>query len=368
MSKPKILVTGATGKTGVPTTLGLLAKGFPVRALVRKADLRAERLRDGGAEIVVGSLESYGDLERAMKGVARAYFCPPLEPGTLRRASLFAAAACEAKLEAVVQLSQWVADAVHPALHAREKWLTNRVLSWMPEVGVITVQPGWFADNYFAVIGQAAQFGLLGLPLGQGLNAPPSNEDIARVIVACLVNPAPHVGKAYRPTGPRLLSPPEIAEAIGNALGRRVRYQDVPLPMFLKAASSLGISEFVISQLYWFLRDYQHNAFGLSAPTAVVEEIAGHAPEDFVSIAQRYARASPQAIRGLSGALREVSGVLAAVLARKPDIGRIEARLGAPQMDGYLLAGESPGWMATHGGGVAGRKLAAITSAASVPE
>jgi NAD(P)H dehydrogenase (quinone) len=348
MSKPKILVTGATGKTGVPTTLGLLAKGFPVRALVHKADPRAERLRDRGAEIVVGSLESYGDIENAMKGVARAYFCPPLEPGTLRRASLFAAAACEAKLEAAVQLSQWVADAFHPALHAREKWLTNRVLSWLPDVGVITVQPGWFADNYFAVIGQAAQFGLLGLPLGQGLNAPPSNEDIARVIVACLVNPAPHVGKAYRPTGPRLLSPPEIAEAMGNALSRRVSYQDVPLPMFLKAASSLGISEFVISQLYWFLQDYQRNAFGVGAPTDVVEEIAGQAPEDFVSIAQRYARASPQAIRGLSGALREISGVLAAVLARKPDIGRIEARLGAPQLDGYVLVGESPGWMATH--------------------
>ena len=118
MSKPKILVTGATGKTGVSTTLGLLEKGFRVRALVRKIDARAERLRAGGAEIVVGSLESYRDLEVAMKGVVRAYFCPPLEPGTLRRAALFVAAAQEAKLEAVVQLSQWVADAVHPAVHA----------------------------------------------------------------------------------------------------------------------------------------------------------------------------------------------------------------------------------------------------------
>jgi hypothetical protein len=35
-------------------------------------------------------------------------------------------------------------------------------------------------------------------------------------------------------------------------------------------------------------------------------------------------------------------------LARKPDIGRIEARLGAPQVDRYVLAGESQGWMATH--------------------
>jgi NAD(P)H dehydrogenase (quinone) len=348
MSKPKILVTGATGKTGMPTALFLLKKGFPVRALVRRQDARATRLRDAGAEIVVGSLENFRDLERAMKGVVRAYFCPPLEPGTLRRATFFAEAAREANLEAVVQLSQWLADAVHPALHSREKWLTNRVLSRLPDLGVVTVQPGWFADNYFAVIGQAAQFGLMGLPLGQGLNAPPSNEDIARVIVACLVDPSPHIGKAYRPTGPKLLSPTAIAEAMGTAMGRRVKYQDVPLPMFLKAATSLGLSEFVISQLYWFLQDYQAGTFGVGAPTDAVERIAGSAPEDFLSIARRYVTTSAHAVRGISGALREASGVVAALTARKPDLARIEAALGAPYVEGYVLAKESSGWVATH--------------------
>jgi NAD(P)H dehydrogenase (quinone) len=348
MSKPKILVTGATGKTGTPTVFGLLAKGFAVRAMVRALDPRAKRLADQGAEIVVGSLESFRDLSAAMNGVRRAYFCPPLEPGTLRRATLFAEAAREAKLEAVVQLSQWVADAVHPAVHSREKWLTNRVLSRLSDVGVITVQPGWFADNYFAVIGQAAQFGLFGLPLGHGLNAPPSNEDIARVIVACLADPTPHVGKAYRPTGPHLLSPTEIADAIGKALGRRVKYQAVPLPMFLKAAVSLKISEFVISQLYWFLQDYQAGAFGIGAPTDAVEKVAGTPPEDFLAIARRYVRASPHAARGVAGALREVSGLVSALTARAPDIDRIAARLGAPHGDGYVLARDSSEWMATH--------------------
>jgi NAD(P)H dehydrogenase (quinone) len=222
------------------------------------------------------------------------------------------------------------------------------VLSRLTDVGVITVQPGWFADNYFAVIGQAAQFGLLGLPLGQGLNAPPSNEDIARVIVACLIDPAPHVGKAYRPTGPTLMSPSAIAEALGKALDRRVKYQDVPLPMFLKAAVSLGLSEFVISQLYWFLQDYQAGAFGIGAPTNAVEAVAGTPPEDFLSIAKRYARASPHASRGVSGALREISGLVAALTARKPDLSRIETRLGAPHLDDYVLAKDSPAWMATH--------------------
>ena len=47
MPKPRILVTGATGKTGAPTALGLLKRGYPVRALVRQSDERAERLPAG---------------------------------------------------------------------------------------------------------------------------------------------------------------------------------------------------------------------------------------------------------------------------------------------------------------------------------
>jgi NAD(P)H dehydrogenase (quinone) len=135
---------------------------------------------------------------------------------------------------------------------------------------------------------------------------------------------------------------------MGKALGRRVKYQDVPLPMFLKAAVSLGLSEFVISQLYWFLQDYQAGAFAVGAPTDVVQVIAGAPPEDFQSIARRYVGTSPLASRGVGAALREISGLASALTARKPDLGRIEARLGAPQIDGYMLAKDSSDWMATH--------------------
>jgi uncharacterized protein YbjT (DUF2867 family) len=300
---------------------------------------------------MLGSLEDIRDLARALQGVDRAYFCPPLEPGTLRRATLFAAATRDAKLEAVVQLSQWVADPIHPAAHAREKWLTNQMLSWLPDLATITIQPGWFADNYFAVIGQAAQFGVFGLPLGEGQNAPPSNEDIARVIVACLADPGPHFGKAYRPTGPRLLAPTDIADAMGKALGRKVRYQNAPMGMFLKAAASLGISDFVISQLHWFLQDYQENAFGIGAPTDVVEELTGSAPEDFETVARRYADGSPLAVRGFAGAMREAAGLAGALLSRTPDISRVETRLGIPGIANFALAADSPGWRTTHAQG-----------------
>jgi uncharacterized protein YbjT (DUF2867 family) len=227
--KPTILVTGATGKTGAPTVAQLLARGFPVRALVRREDARSERVRHAGAQIAVGSLEDLDDLRAAMTGVQRAYFCPPLTPGTLRRSTLVAAAAKDAKLEALVVLSQWLTDPLHHALHASEKWLSGRMFEWSG-LDVVTVNPGWFADNYMAALEPIAQLGMMGLPLGSGLNAPPSNEDIAKVIVAALADPAPHIGKTYRPTGPRLLSPQEIAATFGKVLGRPVKYQSAPTP------------------------------------------------------------------------------------------------------------------------------------------
>lgn len=348
MPRPKILVTGATGKTGTPTALKLLQLGFPVRALVHRSDVRSERLRSAGAEIVVGSLENLRDLETAMRGVARAYFCPPLEPGTVRRAALFAVAAREAKLEAVVHLSQWLADPIHPAAHAREKWLSNQLMDWLPGIATVRVQPGWFADNYFAVLGQVAQFGILALPLGNGQNAPPSNEDIAAVTAACLADPDRHAGKAYRPTSPKLLAPADIAAAMGQALDRRVRYQNVPMRMFLKATMSLGLPRYVVTQLFWFLQDYQRNAFGIGAPTQAVEQLTGWPPEDFLAIAKRYSAQAPSARRGIAGALREAGRTIAALTAKPLDIASAERQLGLQQINGFRLAADSEEWLASH--------------------
>ena len=116
------------------------------------------------------------------------------------------------------------------------------MFSWMPNVDVVTVNPGWFADNYMAALEPIAQFGMMPMPLGEGMNAPPSNEDITRVIVGALTNPAPHIGNTYRPTGPALLSPQDIAATFAKVLGRPVKYFDAPAGMFTKVARALEFS------------------------------------------------------------------------------------------------------------------------------
>jgi len=348
MQKPRILVTAAAGKTGAATVLALRRLGFPVRAMVRREDARSRRLAEAGAEIAIGSLEDLVDLRAALADVKRAYFCPPLEPGTLRRATLFAAAAVESRLEAVVVLSQWLADPLHPAVHAREKWLSEQIFQWMPGVGTITVNPGFFADNYMAALEAAAQFGLLALPLGDGLNAPPANEDIGKVVAALLVDPAPHIGKSFRPTGPALLSPGDIAASMGRALKRRVKYQNAPIKLFLKAATALGIADFVIEELAWFLLDYQRNSFGVGAPTSTVLDIGGAAPEEFESIVRRYAVASPAARPGIGAKGVALGNLMRALLAKAPDTKAIAVRLALPEISHAALAADSPSWLDSH--------------------
>jgi NAD(P)H dehydrogenase (quinone) len=353
MSLPKFLVTGASGKTGSSTTVQLLQKGYAVRAMVHRVDTRSERLKKAGAEIMVGSLEDMVDLRDGMAGIQRAYFCPPLDYGTLRRATLFSVAAQEAKLEVVVALSQWLADPLHPAIHSREKWLSEKMMTWIPGVDVVTVNPGFFADNYFLALESMVHFGLLAMPLGDGLNAPPSNEDIAKVIVGALTNPAPYIGKTYRPTGPQLLAPEQIAATIGKVLGRKVTYRNAPMTLFLKVAKSLVIPDYVIEELSLFLRDYQRNSFGVGAPTDAVLEVGGVPAEDFESIARRYVAACSFGKPTIGSTLLAMHNLARGLLTSAPDPESIASRLKIPRIAHTRLAADSAEWRDSHSAAIA---------------
>jgi uncharacterized protein YbjT (DUF2867 family) len=215
MTKPRIIVTGATGKTGSVVTTELLKAGYPVRAMVHREDGRSAQLKAQGAEIAVADISDVERVADALKDVQRAYFCPPFDPYMIQGAVAFAVAAKEARLEHVVSLTQWLASPSHPALMTRQHWLVDRLFSMTPGVAHTIVNPGFFADAYLATIGLAAHLGVFPWMYGNSRNAPPSNEDIARVVVATLIDPARHAGKTYRPTGPELLGAEDMARAIG---------------------------------------------------------------------------------------------------------------------------------------------------------
>ncbi len=352
--KPKILVTSAGGKTGLPTALQLLERGYPVRAFLRRNDRRATRLREAGAEIFVGDQYALADMRRAMQGVQRAYHCEPTAPNGLHFGAVFAVAAHEARIEHVVSLGQWLADPHHPSLFTREVWLNDAVLDMMPDCSITHVNVGWFADNYFMVLEPAAQLGLLTMPLGDGSvkkNAPPSNEDIAAVNAGALMDPGTHAGRTYRPTGPELLSPDEIAATLSKVLGRRVRYSDISEAMFLKALAALrpaNFSEAAMTQLRIYTEEYRRGTFAVGGPTDTVERVGGRPPEPFETTARRVVAQRPEAARSLRNRAVALANFARILATPKPDVGAIEHRRGHVTLSVPVFAQDSTEWRRGH--------------------
>src|SRR5262252_11116123 len=118
MSHP-ILVTGAAGgtqgSTGRRVAILLLEQGIPVRALVHKLDSRSDELRKQGAEVVEGDLLNPASVQAALRNVKRAYFTYPVADGLLEAVAIFAAAAGDARLELVVNNSQFQGTPDDPA-------------------------------------------------------------------------------------------------------------------------------------------------------------------------------------------------------------------------------------------------------------
>jgi NAD(P)H dehydrogenase (quinone) len=351
MTKTTVLVTGATGRIGGAVAAQLLEKGITTRAMVHRNDARSARLRDLGAEIVVADMFDIQQVAAAMDGVNRLYFNPPYHPHALDSAVTFALAARRSGVEAVVAMGQWFASPEHPSLMARHAWLTDKLFELLPDTAHTALDPGFWADNYLNLVPMAAQLGVLPVPTAGRRNAPPSNEDIARVAVGALLDPHRHDGRAYRPTGPTMLSGAEIADALGEALGRRVRHIDIPVWMFMRAirvnAKRLGADLFFESWVRHALSEYALGTFEVGGPTTHVKDVAGVEPEDFLTIARRWVT-RPQFRRTVGNFIREFSLFMLSGMVPMHRLDKFEQRQQHPQPAHPRYSGESAVWRSEH--------------------
>ena len=348
MSKPRMVVTGATGKTGSVVVNELLKAGYPVRAMVHREDDRSARLRAQGAEIVIADMSDVERIADALRDVQRAYYCPPYDPYMIQGAVAFAVAAKESRLEQIVGLSQWLASPSHPSLATRQSWLGDRLFSMTPGVAHTIINPGFFADAYLVTIGLAAHLGVFPWMYGNSRNAPPSNEDIARVAVGALMSPARHAGRSYRPTGPELLGADDMARAIGRAVGRSVRVVPTPTWLFMKAARMAGMSIELMSNVRYYIDDHKRGAFELGAPTTDVLDVTGRSPEDFETIARRYA-AQPRNQRTIGNWVREFAEFMISPVSPGFNFDRYDRELRRPFPFEPQSAPESKVWRREHG-------------------
>jgi hypothetical protein len=162
------------------------------------------------------------------------------------------------------------------------------------------------------------------------------------------MNPARHAGQSYRPTGPELLGADDMAQAIGRAVGRSVRVVPTPTWLFMKAARMAGMSIDLMSNVRYYIDDHKRGGFELGAPTSDVLNVTGRSPEDFETIAQRYA-AQPRNQRTIGNWVREFAEFMISPVSPGFNFDRYDRELRRPFPFEPQSASESKVWRYEHG-------------------
>jgi uncharacterized protein YbjT (DUF2867 family) len=135
-------------------------------------------------------------LREAMSGVDRALFCYPINAGLLEAALNMAAAARDAKLRILIDLSLIPAREGSPSDEAREHWLVSQMFDWAG-LNVLHLMGGFFYENLEFLAGpDMVKRGVLQAPFGDGDTplAWVAGEDVARFASAALLQPDQYVG------------------------------------------------------------------------------------------------------------------------------------------------------------------------------
>jgi uncharacterized protein YbjT (DUF2867 family) len=165
-------------------------------------------------------------------------------------------------------------------------WLAEQALTWSG-LPVVTMRPTVFLEGFFL---QLAAPGVrasdeLALPFGAGKTSPISAVDVARAVAAILDDPAPHIGQIYDLTGPESADLDHYARVFSEALGRPIRYRDVPLPAWSESLRQLRFPEHVVRHLSAMAELTRQGRYDRMTDT--LGELTGEAPtsmRDFVKL------------------------------------------------------------------------------------
>lgn len=284
-----ILVTGATGNVGGGVIASLIAMGANVRALVRD-ELKAQGLRDAGVEVVIGDLEMPETLDAAFSGVDRVFLVTPVRPDQVSLARNGIAAAKRAGNPHIVRLSAGAVKDDMPGALPRVSAQHAEIDAELKASGLpyTLLRPHNFMQNTLLSAQTVARDGTVYMPMKDGKLGMIDVRDIVDVAAKVLTEPG-HEGKTYALTGPASISVYDMAAGLSKALGKEVRYVDVPLAASREAIVGMGLPEWFADALNEYFKAFSEG-FGDFA-TNDVEEIAGHPPRSYQTFALDFAEA-----------------------------------------------------------------------------
>jgi uncharacterized protein YbjT (DUF2867 family) len=280
-----IAVVGATGAQGGGVVRAILRdKDAPFAARAITRDIHGEKakaLAAAGAEVVAGDVDDLESLKRAFTGAYGAFCVTPfwahMSPDKeMAEAGNLAQAAKHARVRHVIwstleDTRKWVPldDPRMPTLqgkykvpHYDVKGEANRLFS---DLGVPTtfLQTSFYWENfiYFGMGPKSGPDGTLAITLPMGDKRLPgiASEDIGKCAYGIFKGGLDYVGKTISIAGEKLTGD-QMATAFTKALGRPVRYHDVP-PEVYRGFGFPGADD--LGNMFQFKRDFEKDYCGV---------------------------------------------------------------------------------------------------------
>lgn len=278
-----ILVLGAGGKTGQAVIAALAFRGEAVRAFVRRPEHVEIAKQAGAQEVQIGDLGDGAALRQAMQSAEAVYhLCPNVSPAEVTFGKAVIAAAGEGRVGRLVYHS-----VLHPQIEAMpHHWLKLRVEEMLFEASVpfTILQPTAYMQNLLAGWKTITGEGVLRNPYPV---ATPLSlvdlEDVAEVAAKTLTEPG-HAGATYELVGTLPLTQTQVAQTLGEALGRPVRAEAESVDSWEARARAAGLGDYQRETLIKMFRYYERH--GLAGNPTTLRGLLGREPTSLAEFAR----------------------------------------------------------------------------------
>lgn len=269
MSKKKILVLGANGKTG--------------KRVVDRLQLRND------VEIIMGSRTAKTPFEwenpetwpAVLSGADTVYitFQPDLAvPAATEIIKEFTVLATRLGVQKMVLLS---------GRGEKEAQICEEIVKASAKNWTI-VRASWFNQNFSeSFFLEPILAGFVALPRAEALEPFTDADDIADVVTECLLSDK-HNGQTYELTGPELLSFPEAVSIIAKATDREIQFQSLTLEEYIQMLREYQVPEdyiWLVNYLFEQVLDGRNSRI-----TNDIEKVTGHKPTNFTTYANETAK------------------------------------------------------------------------------
>ena len=262
-----ILITGATGRQGGAVLRHLRNTDFSLRAMTRKPEAdAAAALRDQGVEVVKGDLDDESSLKAALTGAWGVFAVQNTwEAGVEREEAQGKRLALMAKAAGVqhyVYSSVGSAGRKTGIPHFDNKWRVEETVRGQGFSSHVILRPVFFMENLPTPWFLNGDRLVTAMKPATGLQMI-AVDDIGRIGARAFTN-VERLNRREIEIAGDTVTMPRAAEVLGNVLGRRIEFVQIPIDEIRKNSEDFAL------MLEWF------EAVGFNADVPSLEREFGH--------------------------------------------------------------------------------------------